>query len=341
MPKFRIVQKDPEPYKQKIIQFWNKYLPGTAHGRFDWMMNGNPAGPANWFFAFSDQDEDLAGTISVMPIIIRQDGRPVRAGILGDLMIGEKYRVFGPALQLPKEVLQRLSDLNMDFVYTVPNPASTKLIQKVGMKKLLQLKFFVRPVDFSYYVQKLKPQIAKPLLRFAAPVCKMLSRCTYASTRTIREITIQEIDRFADRLDSLNLRIRKQCGFIGDKTAAYLKWRYFLNPQFNFILLGYMSDNSDDLKGYAVVSCGNEGFEIYDIISESRKVFFGLLNACVSIAQKNKVHALYSRLPAHSSVIKDLRSCFFFDGKEDFSVFFYGDYDKQGSFHFSSGDRNI
>ena len=166
MPKFRIITGGPSRYKEEIARFWREYLPGTPPERFDWMRT-NPAGPAIWFFAIEEKTSTLAGTISLMPKDMLVDGSPVRACIMGDYMIGGRYRVFGPALDLQKAVTKDFSNLGFRFIYTVPNQASIKIIERMGFVEMMRLRTLIKPVKALPYLKK---YVNPTLARFAAPV---------------------------------------------------------------------------------------------------------------------------------------------------------------------------
>ena len=63
MGKFTILKtEDASPYRDQILEFWDEYLAETPPGRFEWMCEGNPAGPATWFIAFEEGMERFSGT---------------------------------------------------------------------------------------------------------------------------------------------------------------------------------------------------------------------------------------------------------------------------------------
>ena len=154
MTKFIIEQRDPAPYRGEIIKFWNDYLPDTPPERFDWMRYGNPAGSAAWFLAFSKDSNELAGTVSVMPKEMLFNHKKIHVGIVGDYMVGSKYRVFGPGLQLLKTAMQSLSDLDLEFIYTIPNEKSEKIIKHVGFEDKGRIYYVGKHITVDNYLAK-------------------------------------------------------------------------------------------------------------------------------------------------------------------------------------------
>ncbi|MCK4708459.1 MAG: hypothetical protein KAU21_07565, partial [Gammaproteobacteria bacterium] len=168
MAKFEIILSDPLKYKNEIIQFWEDYLTGTGAGRFDWMQN-NPAGSSIWLLAFEMDSKELAGMISIMLHEVLIEGEKIRSGIVGDFMISNKYRVFGPALPLLKAAVGSKDSLDLDFLYTVPNPASMKLTARVGFSERIKMCHFVRPIKTeSYIASRVKNKIILKVLSIGA-----------------------------------------------------------------------------------------------------------------------------------------------------------------------------
>ena len=158
MAKFKILQTEPFELKSTILKFWEKYLPGTSPERFDWLQS-NPEGPTVWLFAFDVESNELAGTISIMKRDMFLNGKLIHAGVIGDFMVSDKYRVFGPAIQLQKAVIESKRDLNLDFLYTVPNPASLKLSLRVGFLEKIKMRHMVRPLKMDQYILKSKSDV--------------------------------------------------------------------------------------------------------------------------------------------------------------------------------------
>ena len=118
------------------------------------MMNGNPAGPTNWFFAFEQNSHGIAGMISVMPRALVIGGHKIRAGIAGDLVVDEKHRSSGCALCLIKKVINSIELLNISFIYVIPNANSKKAFEQAGFTTIGHYIKFVRPINTSYYLEK-------------------------------------------------------------------------------------------------------------------------------------------------------------------------------------------
>jgi hypothetical protein len=339
MAKFIIKQRDPADYKDKIMKFWEKYLPNTPSGRLDWMNGKHAKDPSVWFFAFEEATGDLCGTLSIMPRTLYVDGKPTRAGILGDFVIKDKYRVFGPTMKLIKTAIETSSELGFQCLYTIPNSESVKVIERAGLSDLGSVFYFLKPIYSYRYLQKVMgPTLAKifaPLLDFGIWIT---SKNTYCSPRGYF-YEVQNADLSFDRLWD---RIRESFeGIIGERRADYINWRYFQNPHYMFTILAYQEREGGDLCGYLVYSIHNNAIEIFDIISADQRHQLKLLKQVEKIARQSHLDTIYLTI-FNNSLIKILKRCWYIDSKYRFNLFFKGDLElNDRTWLFFAGDRNI
>ena len=340
MAKFIIEQRDPAPYRGEIIKFWKEYLPGTPAERLDWMSKGNPAGPARWFLAFEEVSGELAGTLSVMPKKMSVNGKPLMSGIMGDLMVSKKYRVFGPGPLLPKTLVKSQADLGLDLIYTVPNEDSIKICEHSGFRNVAKVLNLVKPLSLRYYIEKYMPSMLCRLFpTFLELVLKSLSRETYFSVDGI----IEEEHRVDSSFDALWEKVRhNNTLLIGDRSPQFLEWKYFQNPQYCFRLLTYRHKSDGSLLGYVFFSSGENKLGIFDILVVKRRYLYGLLKKVVSIARLEGCHAIYIGITDMNPLIPLLKRCFFLNAGGDYNVMaiYNGKWSPHG-WGLMSGDRNI
>jgi hypothetical protein len=284
MSKFRIIQTEPSQFKEQILEFWRNYLPGTPPKRFEWMNHGNPAGPAVWFFALEETSKELAGTLSLTPKNIVTNGRTIRACILGDLMVDTRYRVYGPNLQLMRAVPAELARLGFKLAYTVPNAHSEQLLIRIGMKKVGAFKILVKPLNGGYYLAKYS-KMNSFLRSLLTPVInaglRMASKETYITSKGIFE----EITRGEELPDSLWNSVRDNFSFTGERSPAYLEWKYFQNPFKDFHVIAFRHSAGRGPSGYIVYRIDQNILKIYDIIALNKTAFEMLLNKVIDIGR--------------------------------------------------------
>lgn len=339
MSKFNIIQSNPEAYKEQIIGFWKEYLPGTPPERLKWMQD-NPAGPAIWFLAFEEENNQLAGTISITPRVIYRNNKIILAGIMGDFMTGSKYRLFGPAIELQKKAIQSIDKFGFKFIYTIPNTASIKLAQRVGFENVMKLHYLAKPICISYYLNKyLGKQFARLAIPIAELILKILSKETYLIERGIFE-EISYVDKslgaFWDKI------ICERSDMIGDYGPAFLRWKYDQNPSSKYILLTYKNKINGELLGFIVFSIEGKKMEVFDIFALSENATDMLLKKTILIARNDKCQAIYIRLSESNPLFGRLKYFGFVDSKTDVDILAYGEsknYYMKWSFF--EGDRNI
>jgi hypothetical protein len=342
MERFRIIQADPTRYENNILAFWEEYLPGTPPRRFEWLNQGNPAGPAIWFFAFDEKNNELAGVISIMPKEIILKGQTIRGGILGDFMVSSKYRVFGPNLQLPRTVSSHLKDLSFDFFYTVPNPESEKIINRIGFKHAGVMHSLVKLLKTKPYLNKYLHSSAGPYLSpFTDIGLRIISRETYVSASGVCE----EVSVIDESFDVLWKKIiMQQPLMIGNHSSSYITWRYLHNPLYNFRVLTYREELKGELLGFIVFTIDQEKLYIFDIIAVNKTCVHKLLKKIVGVGRIEKCVSINIDVFETNPLLPTLKSFGFLHARSDTAVYSYSFPEQSISFLdccFFGGDRNI
>ncbi|MCI0505907.1 MAG: hypothetical protein L0Z73_07315, partial [Gammaproteobacteria bacterium] len=249
MTRFLIKESDPLQYKTEIVDFWKNYLPGTPPERFDW-MNSNPDGKPIWYLAFEKDSNKLAGTVSIMPRKMINNGKTLRAGIIGDFMIGDKYRVYGPALDLQKTVVASLKNHHLDFLYTLPNKASLKLNERTGLRNIADLDYYVKPIYVAYYLEK---HVNHSIARVISPIVKVLLAIGSKETYMTNGGIYREVKDIDGSFDTLWNRIKeKRADLLSNRGAEYLRWRYLKDPLLDFQVITVQDKPDGEISGYIV-----------------------------------------------------------------------------------------
>ncbi len=318
---------------------WAQNLPDTPPGRLEWMMNGNPAGPSRWFFAFDRRADQLAGMISVMPKLLVYQDNVIRAGIMGDLVVAKKYRVFGPALSLVKAVISSMENFDLAFIYTIPNPDSEALIRRAGFRVIGDLLHLVKPIDVKYYFERyqkgMTAALPQSLLKLGV---KLISRDTYVSAAGVKELA-QVGGEFPW---SGEITASAKTSISAYRTPAYLKWRFFDNPLSKFRMITVNNAQDTDLKGYLIFTLVEGRIHIYDIYCIDRSVGLKLIKGITRIAERENCVGIYIRLIEHNPLLNMLEKCRFIDTKDTACILVYSKrYVDLSDWDFFSGDRNI
>ena len=302
-------------------------------------MNGhNPAGRNLWFVAFDTKTGDVAGMVSVMPKLFYLDGQPVDAGIMGDFVVAKKYRVFGPAMGLPKIALSACKNAGLRVIYTLPNQESEMVVKRAGFDNTKVLGYFVKPVSSIHF---LKGCTACPIAVVGARVVDLVFRLASLDYLAISRGDVSEESSVDGTFDVLWETIKKTPHrLVGDHSAAYLHWRYFCNPLYRFRVITLR--RGPDLAGYMFFAIVDDRVEVYDIVAAKPRYVYRLVGKISDIARKEHCKALCVRLTKSDPMVRQLRLCLFLNGKDDVSLLVSSTdevlYERLG---LSSGDRNI
>jgi hypothetical protein len=305
------------------------------------MTAGNPAGPAVWFIALESGSEEIAGTASLMPRRLNHAGKEVDAGILGDFMVAAKHRVFGPNIQLLRTVLASLDDLGISFIYTLPNEASVKVAEHVGMKRFAELHCFVKPIDMRFYAKKYLPSPLDAVLAPAAAIC--LRAATLEPHMHMRHAVRESgtVDEAFDRLWNQMKEVTN--GLISERSAEFLRWRYLQNPLNRFRVLVCVRGSDRDIGGYAFFCADEENkLEVYDIMAVDGECSDSIIMGLIDIGRRERRRALQIFAPSGSPRLDRFKRFRFFDSKSVLYLYGHGGAGVPlDSWDFSSGDRNI
>jgi len=341
MGKYNIIKTtDPSDFREQIINFWKDYLPDTTAYRFNWLLKGNPAGRTIWILAFLDQTDSLVGTVSLMPKEIMQKGNVFHGAIMGDFMVHEKHRVFGPAINLLKAAANYVSNNEFDFIYTIPNLASTKLVERVGFKEEISLDAYFKPINLSYYVEKYIPALFSQICTPVVEVClRAISKDTYMFSSGICEEKIQADSSFDKLWKTMTGRVDD---IVADHSAAYIIWRYMNNPCVDFRLLTYREKRKDALSGYIVFNKVDGRITVYEICALSKKPVEQMLRYLTRTARKERCVAIYFDASLNNRWLSILRSHRFFNAKNTINLFWLGNGNiSPENWDYLQGDRNI
>ena len=341
MPKFKIIQDNPQKFKSQILNFWKEYLPGTPLARLDWMEN-NPAGHAIWLFAIEEKTGRLAGTISLFPKDLFLNGKKIKAAILGDFMLHEKFRVFGPALSLLKAAKAFKEKGEFDFLYTIPNLKSKKLVERVGFISAGKCYSLMHPQKLDFLIKKyvgyfFAKILEKPLLL----TLRLFSRATYAGFPGV----LEGIDWHDDKAFNEFFRqvSKRHIGLMtGDYSLAYLDWRYRQNPEFDSQIFTFRERTGGDILGFFVFSLNEHSLELYDIVVLDNKMILAMIKKISAICKKAKCRKIYTLIYEDNPLLPVFKKCCFFDTKDQIEIYTYPEEIKEiEQWSFTSADRNI
>jgi hypothetical protein len=260
---------------------------------------------------------------------------------MGDFMVDEGHRVFGPNLMLVRAAVKSPGDLGPSFLYTVPNDSSRKVTEHVGVRYVTTLECWAKPLDYGFYLRKRLPApVASLLSPVAGAVFRISSRETWMSFAGKVEETSdigEDFERYWERLRD------GASGLTGERSAAYLRWRYQANPLYRFRFLTCRKKGSGEISGFAVFCTREENkLDVYDLQADDDGSFDALVRALIDAGRAEKSQAVYFIAPNWSTRFARLGRFRFLDTKDTLQLGFFGEPDiPLEEWHFMSGDRNI
>lgn len=340
MGKYDIILDKSLQYNEKITEFWNLYLPGTPNQRLKW-LNSCTEGKTKWFIAVEKNEMKVAGTVSLMPKNFKRNNKKVKAAIVGDLMIDKKHRVFGPAMLLLKRIISYSNENNYDFIYTIPNNDSEKLIEKVGFKQIGKCVTLFYPTKVDFIFKKYIGDMGSKI--FGNIIVTFYKLSKYKITLD-RKTVIENINNFENNFEEFINEIykKRKYGLTSYLNEALLNWRYFENPNLLFKILTIKKVDNNEILGFCAYSITNKRLQLYDIAAKDKKFVHILLKNLANRSKLKQCKGIYCLIYENNPILQNLIRFGFIDIKDHAKLFAYP---QKAIFndpwYFTSAERNI
>jgi GNAT superfamily N-acetyltransferase len=233
-------------HRDSLLKLWKENfddprMADVADGRFDWLYRKNPLGPTRTWLAVDTAGNGVIGCASVFPSNRSIGGRMVRTGVAVDFAVDREHRTAGVALVLQRAVTSDSRRAGFDCLIGKPNRKALPIFDRVGYRPVGDAQDWVKFIGAG-------AELPEPS---QAP--------SYAET----------IVSAADaRFDELWKAGRSHYEIVGEKTAAFLNWRYstFKEENYRFYCLFHRDDRR--LMGYLCFSAAQKTVFIADIFCE-------------------------------------------------------------------------
>jgi len=252
-----IVQATARDYPA-LVEFYDRHSFALRRREWlDWKYGGGPHGPALSYLI--RRDGRLVGAASLLPRVWRHGDRRLVGlqlvdGLMGDEVRGQ--RLFGELTAfLLRQAPAPGGQGDGHFHLTVPSvAASVKACANAGLRPLGRFRTFTRVIDPGALARAPRLAWLVPLARRAWPLADLA-----ALGRPGHAVTVEEIGRFDRDLDWLF-----SPGTVhGDRSAEWLNWRVFENPQER--LRAFLLHERGEPAGYVVAKEAGESLEIMDL----------------------------------------------------------------------------
>jgi hypothetical protein len=265
--RYETLRAHPE-HRNALLHIWSENLSDlrgsdTLAERYRWSYEQNPAGAAETVLAFGGEHDEPIGCGSVYPRRVRVGGTDVRAGIPADLAVARAHRTAGAALGIQRNLVAD-RDGQPAFFIGFPNKAALPILQRVGYRPFATARGWVKPLSAAY---KIRPYVKSDLAArvTATPIDLYLKAADALRGRSEAQLGSEIVDRADSRFDTLWHRARRNQVVAGERTAAYLNWRYtaFADRKHRFFCL----TRSGELLGYVAFTTTNGKAFIADLFA--------------------------------------------------------------------------
>lgn len=296
---YRVTHQSALDARLDLLRLWRDNLSPSVplEARFDWMYRTAPAASSLVLMleAWNDQGATVVGTNGVVPRVVRIAGRDVRGGISCDLAVDRDHRALAPALALVRAVRADVGP-RFDLVYGFPNAKAEGVLKRTGFHQLGRARRWVKVLRYRRYVAGATRRSeltgvtrwlnGRPALADAAATVADFARAIGSRLLRLPQCAIFATAVVAsppEALDDLWTDARDEYPIIGDRSRAYVGWRFAMTPARRFVTI--RRRGASILDAYAVVEYDHdtEALHIRDVFGH-RQALGAIIDAVLAFA---------------------------------------------------------
>lgn len=242
-------------------------IAAMTSARMRWLYEDAPEGRATTVLVLSEESGAAVGCGSLLPRRMWVGGRHVAGGVLCDFAVARAHRNAGAALTIQRALVEAGRAAGLELLFGYPNDKSLAVFKRIGYRVVGRTTTWVKPLRSGYKLrQLLRWPGAAPLL---VPPVDLSLRLVDAVRRLRRPSVDGVVLASADgRGDALWERARAAHGVTGERSDAYLDWRYRRFPTSNHTILGAVGRGADRLTGYGVFAIEDGKAFVRDLLAE-------------------------------------------------------------------------
>jgi hypothetical protein len=246
------------------------------------------------------------GSTGLMRRQVEVFGEPHAAAQAIDLNVDREHRSVAPALKLQRAVTDELRERRVDLIYGFANSQSVALLRRAGYRPLGELPRWIKPLRPGPWLKtRQRPGVAwKLAARLGLPLARWASPETYRYR--IGSSRIGLVESFDARFDELWNAARPQFPIAGERTAAYLRWRFDKCPDGPYHTLG-LTDAQGRLAAYVVYRRREGVAYVADFLFRSPASLSRLLAGFLRRMRRERVEAVAAFCFAPDEVRRTLR----------------------------------
>jgi hypothetical protein len=260
-------------HREAVLGLWRENLPAPAHQnlleRSAWAYNDKPGGAARTVVALDQESGELVGCGSVYPRSVTAGGSRLLAGVLADFAVSRPHRSGAAALLIQRALVRGSgTEPELSFMYGLPNEASLPVFRRVGYKAVGRVRSWVKPLRAAYKLRQYVPGAS--FARVAAlPFDSYLIAADHRRARRFTPTQSFVLAHADHRFDALWTRGSSNYSLAGERTAAYLNWRYATRSSSPRQFFCVQDRGTSDLLGYVVFSRRGNKIMVHDLFAEN------------------------------------------------------------------------
>lgn len=260
----------------------------------------------------------VVGTNGIVPRRFRVAGREVAGGISCDLAVDRAHRALAPALTLVRAVRAEVGQ-RFDLIYGFPNAKAEGVLRRSGFLEIGRARRWVKVLRFTRYVEgaAARPELPRAIrwiverkaLAGRAAAVVDVARSLVARVASVplhRRYDVDVLTQPDARFDELWKQASPEYPVIGDRSVAYIGWRFALTPSMRYVTI--RRRGSDRLAGYAAmeVDPGTGAAYVRDFFGHQADLE-ALLDALVGAAWRAGASSVSLRFLGAPAVARVLR----------------------------------
>jgi RimJ/RimL family protein N-acetyltransferase len=293
-----------DAHRDALSRLWaenmsDERIASVIPGRMRWLYEQGPEGATTTVLGVHAESGALVGCGSFFHRPTWVDGRRVRAGVLCDFAVTRAHRIAGAAIAIQRALIKAGRDEGLELLYGYPNEQSIAVCKRVGYRVIGQATTWVKPLYSAY---KLRDALASPetveaalpaglvarhhLVKAAAKVAHALEKpwaLRAAAAPVDAGLWVADRVRVAKavvrargerlqlpdpRIDELWERSRGGYGVVGEKSSAYLEWRYARFTTAEHHVFGITRRDDRRLAGYVIYTVDDGKAYLRDLFAE-------------------------------------------------------------------------
>ena len=307
----------------EVVALWSRNAFSRPAERWRWLYGGDPENPGT-LWTLRLPPGRLVGTAGLATRRMAIRSGTVLAGQAIDLVVDGPHRTLGPALQLERSLLANVAERGIGPIYAFPNERSEAVLRRIGYSRLGPLERWTRVLRSRSRVSTyVRPAL---LATVAGAVIDTALRVTSREIlySTPEGLSIECPAAVDSRFDDLWEAAARRFPVLGERSAAFLAWRFLRSPFATYEVLGVVRAKDRSLVGYAVLATAGTVIRIADLLYRDAAALDTLLGEVIRLARGRGASTLTFTFVGPGALAAALRRHGFARRPETSSVFVHG-----------------